>query len=140
MSKLITPASDIAHTIFCQPEFHSQHHNQTDICVFLLATSHPNVSKDFVNPLYHIHWLIFSDSILCVITMCRRCILCMCICVVIIQLFQLPYVNKRIVKLTEYADSNAIVLIYNASDDETRLLDYVEDNTVVARPPNTTLY
>jgi len=51
----------------------------------------------FLNPLHDIHWLIFSDSILFVITMCRRCILCMCICVVIIQLFRLPYVNKRIV-------------------------------------------
>jgi len=51
----------------------------------------------FLNLLYHIHWLIFSDSILFVITMYRRCILCMCICVVIIQLFRLSYVNKRIV-------------------------------------------
>ena len=51
----------------------------------------------FLNLLYHIHWLIFSDSVLFVITMYRRCILCMCLCVVIIQLFRLPYLNKRIV-------------------------------------------
>ena len=30
----------------------------------------------FSNPLYHIHWLIFSDLIFFVITVCRRCILC----------------------------------------------------------------
>ena len=51
--------------------------------------------KSFIG--YHIHWLIVSDSILFVITMYRRCILCMCMCVVIIQLFRLPYVNKSIV-------------------------------------------
>ena len=41
--------------------------------------------------------LIHSFNILFVITMYRRCILCMCICVVIIQLFRLPHVNQHIV-------------------------------------------
>ena len=60
----------------------------------------------FLNLLYHIHWLIFSDSILFVINMYHRCILCMCICVVIIQLFRLPYVNKHIVSYRNVTSCN----------------------------------
>ena len=49
--------------------------------------------------------------------MYRRCILCMCICVVIIQLFRLPYVNKRIISYRMSSYTNINYLLFGAMDD-----------------------